>query len=151
MPKSKGIGFREEVSGLANSAEKAVAEAGEKIKAKVLEEISSFSPFPKVEVGHEVPGNNFVWDGKRRKIDGIMVLTARQSGLAPHLGNYVILQPDGLYLWRIFFNDKAGLPNADYFKYEGISGGKAADLNLYVIYQKAIVDAVEGARGRLLH
>ena len=148
MPQEIMIDFRKEISDLAALAQQKIEEfgneTGSEIRRLVLEEISGLSPFPQVDVGYGIYGNNFIWDGKRKKIDGILVLTSRQSGSPPHLGNYLILRPDRLCWYGIFFNDEPELPNVDFFKDEG--GGKPASAGDYLRYQEPIVDAVERAK-----
>lgn len=118
-------------------------EAGRAIKTLVLEELSNLNPFPQIKAGHE-DYSTLMWDGKEIMIDGILLLTARQSGTSPRLGHYIVLRRDGLYRFGIFFSDIPSTPNLDYFKNRGEGEeGKLADDSDYLLYHREIAQAIE--------
>ena len=151
MPQTAQATFSERVFGLAESRNASIKtirqNTGHEIKAMVLEEISDLNPFPQTLAGHARKGSRLEWDSEEIKIDGILVLTPRQSGYLPHLGDYFILKRDGLYQLGIFCNDEPRLPNVDYFRTEGAQGGKLASDEDYLTYYKPIVEAIGKAKG----
>ncbi len=149
MAKQAFEDFRQEVRMHVVSAQTAIntatQTAGDAIKALVLEEIADLQPFPQIDVGHGTGGNNLEWDGKREKVEGIIVLRPIDSGMLPHFIDYFVLKRDGLCRYGFFFNDGPGIPNADHY------GGEAA-ASTYLKYAEKIMEAigVEKVRARVI-